>query len=267
MPHDPLDDFTRDTFAHGDTSHPVLRKGEGPGVVIISEVPGITPQVADFARAVVDRGFTVAMPDLFGRAGRPYSTPYVARTMARLCVSREFTLFARRRASPVTVWLRALGRDLHQRAGGPGIGAIGMCLTGGFALAMMVDPTLLAPVLSQPSLPVGITPAHMRDLGVSDADLDVVRQRCEDEDLCILGLRFRGDALSPGARFERLEQEFGDRFLGIQLDPVHANPAMRPVPPHSVVTNDLIDEPGEPTYEARERVLQLFEDALHVRAE
>lgn len=262
MAHDPLDDFTQDTFTHGAATHPVYRKGRGPGVVVISEVPGITPQVADFARRVVDRGFTVAMPDLFGRAGRSYSTPDVARTMASVCVSREFTLFARRRASPVTVWLRALGRDLHHRAGGPGIGAVGMCLTGGFALAMMVDPTLLAPVLSQPSLPIGLTPAHARDLGLSDADLDVVRQRCRDEDLCILGLRFRGDPLSPGARFERLEREFGDRFVGIQLDPEHANPAMRPVPPHSVLTNDLVDEPGEPTHEARERVLELFEDSL-----
>lgn len=262
MPHDPLDDFQQDTFTHGGVTHPVYRKGEGPGVVVISEVPGITPQVADFARLVVDRGFSVAMPDLFGRAGRPFSVPYVGQTMARLCVSREFTMVARRRASPVTVWLRALGRDLHQRAGGPGIGAIGMCLTGGFALAMMVDPSLLAPVLSQPSLPMPVSPAHARDLGLSEADLEVVRQRCEDEDLCILGLRFRGDAMSPGARFERLEREFGDHFVGIQLDAADANPAMRPLPPHSVVTNDLVDEPGEPTYEARERVLGLFEETL-----
>ena len=262
MPVDRLDDFDRDTFTSEGTSHPVYRKGDGPGVVVISEVPGITPPVADFARRVVDDGFTVAMPDLFGRAGRPMSLPYAAATIARVCVSREFTLLARGRPSPVTEWLRALGRDLHARAGGPGIGAIGMCLTGGFALAMAVDPVLLAPVLSQPSLPVALTPRHARDLGISDADLRTVRQRCEDEDLCIVGLRFRGDMLSPGARFERLEREFGDHFVGIQLDRATANPANRPLPPHSVVTADLVDEPGEPTYEARERVLQLFRDRL-----
>lgn len=259
---DPLGDHTRDEFTWQGRTRPVFRKGTGPGVVIISEVPGITPQVADFSRRVVDEGFTVAMPDLFGEAGRPMSLPYAGSTIARACISREFTMFARQKASPVTQWLRALGRDLHQRAGGPGIGAIGMCLTGGFALAMAVDPVLLAPVLSQPSLPFAWTPMHARDLGIDDADLQTVRRRCEEEDLCILGLRFRGDALSPGARFERLAEEFGDGFVGIQLDAADANPANRPIPPHSVVTNDLIDEPGQPTYEARERVLQLFRDRL-----
>jgi dienelactone hydrolase len=240
----------------------VYRKGAGPGVVVISEVPGITPEVADFARVVVDAGFTVAMPDLFGTAGRPGSVPYMLRTMAWACVSREFTLLARGKPSPVTVWLRALGRDLHDRCGGPGIGAVGMCLTGGFALAMMVEPALLAPVLSQPSLPVGVTPAHARDLGISDADLATVRHRCEAEDLCVLGLRFRGDRMSPGARFERLREELGDHFVGIELAPEDANPANRPLPPHSVLTNDLIDEPGQPTRAARDRVLQLFRDTL-----
>ncbi len=166
----------------------------------------------------------------------------------------------------MTVWLRALGRDLHERAGGPGIGAVGMCLTGGFALAMMVEPSLLAPVLSQPSLPMGPLPATRRDLGLSASDLATVKDRCEAEDLCILGLRFRGDLMSPAARFERLREEFGDRFVGIEIDPVHANPANRPLPPHSVLTNDLVDEPGEPTYQARERVLQLFRDTLLVDA-
>lgn len=262
MPADRLDDFDLDTFTDRGVTHPVYRKGSGPGVVVISEVPGITPQVADFARLVVDRGFTVAVPDLFGDPGRPFSFPYMARSTARVCISREFTILARRRASPVTVWLRALGRDLHERAGGPGIGAIGMCLTGGFALAMAVDPTMLAPVLSQPSLPLAATPAHARDLGITDADLAVVKARCDEEDLCILGLRFRGDRLAPASRFRRLAREFGDNFVGIELDGADANPANRPLPPHSVVTKDLIDEPGQPTWEARERVLQLFEERL-----
>lgn len=263
---DPLDDFDRDTFTADGVTHPVHRKGTGPGVVVISEVPGITPQVADFARRVVDDGFTVAMPELFGTPGRPFGLPAAGATMARVCISREFTTLARGRASPVTRWLRALGRDLHARAGGPGIGAIGMCLTGGFALAMAVDPVLLAPVLSQPSLPLAVTPWHARDLGISDAELRAVRRRCEEEDLCVLGLRFRGDLLSPGARFERLAEELGDHFVGIQLDPSSANPANRPLPPHSVVTNDLVDAPGEPTHAARERVLQLFRDRLQVAA-
>jgi dienelactone hydrolase len=259
---DPLDDFTLDRFTHDGITHPVYRKGSGPGVVVITEVPGITPTVADFARVVVDRGFTVAMPDLFGTAGKPFSLPYVAQTMGRVCVSREFAVLARNQASPVTVWLRALGRDLHERAGGPGIGAVGMCLTGGFALAMAVEPSLLAPVLSQPSLPLSVSPLHNRALAITPEDLATVKQRCQQEDLCILGLRFTRDAMSPGSRFRRLEEEFGDAFVGIELSPKDANPANRPMPPHSVLTADLIDEPGQPTWEARERVLRLFEERL-----
>lgn len=262
---DPLDDFAHATFTHDGVTHGVYRKGIGPGVVVITEIPGITPEVAAFARAVVDAGFTVAMPDLFGQAGRPKSPGYLSRSLAAVCVSREFTLLARGRPSPVTVWLRALGRDLHARCGGPGIGAVGMCLTGGFALAMMVEPFLLAPVLSQPSLPLAVTPGHARALGLSDADLSTVKERCEAEDLCILGLRFAGDRMAPAARFERLRQEFGDRFVGIEIPDEHANPAARPMPPHSVLTNDLIDAPGEPTRDAYDRVLDLLRERLAPR--
>lgn len=262
---DPLEDFVREPFTHDGVTHHVYRKGTGPGVVVISEIPGITPEVAAFARAVVDAGFTVAMPDLFGQPGRPKSPGYLARSLAAVCVSREFTLLVRGKPSPVTGWLRALGRDLHVRCGGPGIGAVGMCLTGGFALAMMVDPVLLAPVLSQPSLPLAVIPGHARDLGISDADLATVKERCEVEDLCIVGLRFCGDRMAPAARFERLRREFGDRFVGIEIPDEHANPAARPVPPHSVLTNDLIDAPGEPTRAAYDRVLDLFRERLAPR--
>jgi dienelactone hydrolase len=262
---DALSDFHRDSFSHDSATRTVYRKGTGPGVVVISEVPGITPEVAGFARRVVDEGFTVAMPDLFGKAGKPNSVPYTLDTIARVCVSSEFTMFARGTASPVTEWLRALGRDLHERAGGPGIGAVGMCLTGGFALAMMVEPSMLVPVLSQPSLPFALVPGRAPELGISDADLEVVKRRCEDEDLCVMGLRFTNDRMVPKARFDRLRREFGDRFVAIELDPKDANPNPPiPAPPHSVLTGHLIDEPGQPTYEAREQVMQLFKDRLVV---
>lgn len=257
-----LDGFDADHFTHDGETKRVFRGGVGPGVLVITEMPGITPEVVDFARRVVDAGFTVAMPDLFGDAGRPASTPYIVSSITKACVSREFTAFARGRASPVTEWLRVLGRDLHERAGGPGIGAIGMCFTGGFALALAVDDHLLAPVLSQPSLPFPVTRGHRRDLGISDDQLATVKQRCEAEDLCIVGLRFHKDPTSPSARFRRLEQEFGEHFVGIEIDPKHANPRGRPNPPHSVVTTDCIDEPGEPTHEALERVLDLFRTRL-----
>ena len=90
---------------------------------------------------------------------------YGLRSMLHGCVSREFANWATSTTSPITVWLRALARAEHERCGGPGVGAVGMCFTGGFALAMMVDDELIAPVLSQPSLPFPIGKKRKRDLG------------------------------------------------------------------------------------------------------
>ncbi|TAM85579.1 MAG: dienelactone hydrolase, partial [Jatrophihabitans sp.] len=135
----------------GGVAHPTYRKGDGPGVIVIHEVPGITPKVIAFAEEVVARGFTVVMPSLFGR---PQADPTAAeslRSIARVCVSAEFSLFALGRTSPVAIWLRSLARQLHAQVGGPGVGAVGMCLTGGFALAMLADAPIAAPVLAQPA--------------------------------------------------------------------------------------------------------------------
>ncbi|MCA9692471.1 MAG: dienelactone hydrolase family protein, partial [Myxococcales bacterium] len=166
-----LEGFSETSFSHGGVERTVYRRGEGPGVVIMHEVPGIIPQVAAFARRVADDGFAVALPHMFGTPGKPMSPLYAAGQIARACISREFTVLARRRSSPITDWLRALCRALHAERGGPGVGALGMCLTGNFALSLMVDPSVAAPVLSQPSLPFSLSPSHRRALAVSDDEL------------------------------------------------------------------------------------------------
>ena len=255
-----LDQFTEDTFTHDGTTRTVYRAGTGPGVVVISEMPGITPNVAEFAQRVVDAGFTVAMPALFGTPGRAVSVPYVAGSMMQGCVSREFATWALNRTSPVIEWLRALARDLHERCGGPGVGAIGMCFTGGFALAMAVDDELLAPVLSQPSLPWGVGRARRRALGLSDADLARVADRAA---LCVLAMRFTNDRAVPAERFEHLRQVFGDRLIAIEIENRPGqNPHDIPKMAHSVVTEHLVDEPGHPTQDALHRVLDFFKQRL-----
>src|SRR5262245_5896041 len=143
-----LDGFSEGRFTHDGVARPVYRRGSGPGVVVIHEIPGITPPVAAFARRVADAGFTVALPHLFGTPNKPLSTMYALGQGLRACIDREFAVLASRRSSPITDWLRALCRDLHGEIGGKGVGAIGMCLTGNFALALMVDPSVMAPVLS-----------------------------------------------------------------------------------------------------------------------
>jgi len=254
-----VEDFTADGF-----THPVYRKGTGPAVIVMAEIPGITPKVLEFADRVEKLGCTVVLPWLFGTPGREPSNGYGLNSTLRACISREFTVFAKGKASPVTDWLRALGRSEHERCGGPGIGAVGMCITGGFALAMAVDETLVAPVLSQPSLPMaaGMFRGNSRELGISADGLARVRERCESEDLCVLGLRFTGDPLVPSARFEHLREALGDNFVGVEIDSSKGNPYGNPRAAHSVLTEHLVEEDGHPTRDALDKVLELFRTKL-----
>src|SRR5262245_4961703 len=254
-----LERFSTTTFTYGGSERTVYRAGSGPGVVVMSEMPGITPKVIEFAMRVVDAGFTVAMPHLFGTDGREVGVPYILKSMTQGCVSREFTTWALNRTSPIIEWLRALARDLHEHCGGPGVGAIGMCFTGGFALAMAVDDNLLAPVLSQPSLPMPVGTARQRSLGLSDADLARVAAR---EELCVLAMRFTKDRAVPQARFDHLREVLGDRLIAIEIDSGSGNPHGIPKLAHSVVTEHLVDEPGHPTRDAVNDVLDFFKQRL-----
>ncbi len=258
---DPLDGFQRSTFAAEGTTRTVYRTGAGPAVIVISEMPGITPNVARFARLVAGIGCTAVMPHLFGEDGRPPSGGYTLSSLARVCISREFALLALGKTSPVTTWLRALARDEHDRCGGPGVGAVGMCLTGGFALALMVDEVVLAPVLSQPSLPFPLGASRRRAIGISEVDTRRVVERVA-AGTCVLGLRFSGDKTSPPERFETLRALLGEGFVGIELDSSPGNPYGHRKAAHSVLTEDLDDRPGTPTREALDRVLDLFRTRL-----
>jgi dienelactone hydrolase len=213
--HDVLAGWERSEFSAANITHDTYRKGSGPGVVVIHEIPGITPKVATFANEVVARGFTVVMPDLVGTPGKEVSQAYLASSAARVCVAREFTTMALDQTSPVISWLRALARRLHGEVGGPGVGAVGMCFSGGFALGMMVDEIMLAPVLSQPSLPFAIGKARGANLNLSPDDEAAVIQRAADG--CqVLGLRFSGDKL-VGTRFATLRDKLGDAFIAVEL--------------------------------------------------
>ena len=249
-----LGDYTENSFIFAGKTRRVFRRGTGPAVIVIAEVPGITPEVVAFADRVHELGCTAVLPHLFGVPGEPASGRNSAQVAAWCCVSREFATWAAGRTSPITEWLRALGRHELARCGGPGIGAVGMCMTGGFALAMMVDDSVLAPVLSQPALPFPISKRRRRDLGISAADLRVVKQRASDG-VDVLGLRFSGDIACPPERFARLRQELGDAFVGVEIDSSPANSHGIRERAHSVLTDDFVDEAGHPTRDALDRVL------------
>jgi dienelactone hydrolase len=243
---DVLDGWRVGEFTAAGLTRPTYRRGEGPGVIVIHEIPGVTPLVTRFANEVVDRGFTVVMPSLVGTPGKAPSNAYAMQQMAKVCIAREFTSFALNQTSPIIAWLRALARNLHQEVGGPGVGAVGMCFSGGFALGMMVDDIMLAPVLSQPSMPLPIGKARGADLNLSPDDAAAIAERaaagCQ-----VLGLRFTGDKL-VGDRFASLRELLGDAFIAVELPSSKATD-------HSVLTEQRDEQ-------SVARVLDFFVEKL-----
>jgi dienelactone hydrolase len=239
-----LDSWTLGEHSFGGVTHPTYRKGAGRGVVVIHEIPGLTPAVVGFGEEVVAAGYTVVMPHLFGVPGAPGTAVNAVKVLARVCVSHEFTKLATGVTTPVAGWLRSLARELHDELGGSGVGAIGMCFTGGFALAMMVDTSVAAPVLAQPSAPFAVTPELARDLNLSPADLAAVKVRaaagCQ-----VMGLRFKQDP-AVGKRFETLTHELGEAFIRVEFEGRQ----------HSTLTEHRQQE-------GVDRVLAFLDDKLH----
>jgi dienelactone hydrolase len=240
----------------------VYKSGEGPAIIVIHEVPAIYDDVCDFARRLNKEGFTTYLPSLLGTPGMDYSTKNIIKSMSKLCVSKEFNRFAFREEAPIAEWLRALAREAHRACGGPGIGAIGMCFSGGFALAMMADESVIAPVLSQPSMPFMVTKKLRHDIDVNPNDIPKIKARMERDDICLIGLRFTGDKMVPGDRFKYLTEMFGEKFVGISIDSSFGNVNGIKESAHSVLTREYVDEINHPTYQAFQKVLALFKKQL-----
>jgi dienelactone hydrolase len=229
--------ITHDVYTKGDTS---------ACIVIIQELPGIGPETISLAETFAERGFRVVLPHLFGPLGRVSLIGNVARV---LCMRREFTLFSKNKSSPVVDWLRALCRDLKDNHGASGVGVIGMCLTGNFAISLMADDAVLAGVASQPSMPLFDQDSlHMDAQEVAD-----VRARLDQEGP-MMALRFKEDPLCTGAKFAAIGQAFNDDKERIKLVEL-------PGKGHSVLTLDLI-KGGQPAQQALDEVIGYFSTKL-----
>ena len=249
-------------FTGGGLTYDVYRKGEGPAVMLIPEIPGIHPGVLALGNHLVDNGFTVAIPSLFGEPGRPVTPGYALSVISRACVAREFAAFATDKQRPVTQFLRALARELNATTPGKGVGVIGQCFTGGFALAAAVDDAVLAPVLSQPSVPMPLTAKQRRDPGLSEVELKVIADRAANDGLCALGLRFSADKAAPAERFATLKDRLKDAFEVIEIDSSPGNPDGLSRMAHSVLTDQVREVDGHPAYEARKRVVAFLTERL-----
>jgi dienelactone hydrolase len=238
----------------------------GKPVLVMHELPGLTEFATRFAQRLVDAGFTVYLPLLFGEPLKRDVWGY----SRQLCISQEFARLQAGVSAPITNWLQALARDLSSRHQGARVGAIGMCLTGGFVIPLILEPVVTAPVASQPSVPYSVIywltglgrGPWMRQLNISDADLSAAAQRAQAESLTLLAFRFKDDRICTAGKLERLGEAFGDRLEAYQFD---TPKGFRLMPPHAVLTEEYDKAehagPTHPTRLATARVIAF----LHAR--
>lgn len=239
--------FSTDAVDGKPLAHDVYTKGRGPVVLIIQELPGIGVETKRLADDLILAGFRVVLPHLFGPIGKVSFAGNIARVF---CMRREFALFAKNRTSPVVNWLRALGSETREKYNVKGIGVIGMCLTGNFAISMMADDSVLAAVASQPSLPLFPSKAlHMSPQNITDI------RTALDEKGAMLAFRFQGDRLCTPAKFAALNTAFNDDKERIKLREIEGKK-------HSLLTVHFIDEEGSPTREALAEVMAYFHEKL-----
>lgn len=233
-------------------SHVVFTKGEGRGVIVTHELPGMTPQCIALGERLVGAGYRVFLPLLFGV---PFQNALI-RNAARICINREFRVFQDGKTSPIVDWLRALCRKAWAECAGPGVGMIGMCVTGNFAMTLLAEPSVFAPVTCQPTLPFGLSHSA-RALAMSPADLQAVKVRAQQENIPLLGFRFQEDRLCRAEKFQRIREELGDRF----------RPTHLPGRAHCVLTQDYVDEENHPTRKALGAILSFLHERLRSRGD
>lgn len=254
-----INGFAASTFLHDEIRHTLYTRGNGPGIVLIHELPGLTQSCIALANRLVDAGYRVYMPLLFGKPGKKA----MKRNLAHVCISREFRILAMHKTSPIVAWLRAVCLKAHAECGGPGVGAIGMCLTGNFTISLMADPVMLAPVSCQPSLPFPVTRNHKAAVALAPKELEAAKKRAAAGQP-LMCFRFSNDDISPEARFKALETHFGSAFLGTQIDSSAGNPHGISPKAHAVLTSDFVNQEGHPTHTALNEVLSFFSRRLSV---
>ena len=245
----PIADYRRSPFTAataGGTSirHDVYRRGSGAPVVLIQELPGIGPETLRLADEFVANGFEIVLPHLFGPLEKTSTGGNLLRVF---CMRREFHLFENNRASPIVDWLKALCREVKAQGPHKGVGVIGMCLTGNFAISLMGDDSVLAAVSSQPSMPL----MKADELHMSASDIGDIRQRI-DATAPMHAYRFAGDPMCNAAKFQAIDKAFNND--GSTRVVTHTLPGKG----HSVLTLDFVDEDGHPTREALNEILAYF---------
>jgi dienelactone hydrolase len=247
--------YACEAFAAAGWRHDVYRGGEGPAVLLLHEMPSFSWRTFLLANRIRDRGYRMVMPILVGGVRDAPGTGLrgalgvaadFGSSLWRICVSREFVALIGGRSSPVTDYLVELARAEAAASGRSKVGVIGMCLTGGFALAAAIDPAVGVAVVGQPALPFAIGPLKLipgqaADLGLSDADHRQLIDRKDDPDFCVRALRYETDSIAPKARVERIREELSPAAT-LRWIPGRGHPVLSDATdgtPHAAVRKEL----------------------------
>lgn len=229
--------------------HDVYQRGNGAPVLIIQELPGIGQATLRLADKFVEQGFTVFMPHLFGSIGKVSMVGNLARVF---CMRKEFHLFSANKCSPIVDWLKTLCRDIKHQEGAKGVGVIGMCLTGNFAISLIGDDSVLAAVASQPAMPLH----KQNSLHMSDEETQEVKDGI-DKSAPMKAYRFELDLMSTAAKFQCISEKLNaDGKNRVDLKTL-------PGKGHSVLTLDFVDQAGHPTSQALDEILDYFKTQLN----
>lgn len=236
------------------TPKPTAQNRGGPPVLILHEMPALSPDVLDLALRVSEEGYSVYVPLLWGSANEnAASRSLFLRRLVELRASPEWRAGAPEANRPILHRLTLLCRFLVSRHPGQRMGVIGNCLTGVFPFALAARvPQVVAPIASQPTLPLSLSRIAAAQSGLSPAEHTVLHRRVEKEPTFqLLAFRFEEDGASRAERFLTFEREFGKRFLDgtIPLAHYHFRDGL-PRHVHAVLTSCYSDKPTSSTFHA-----------------
>jgi dienelactone hydrolase len=235
-----MEGFDAYDFTASDLRHRVFSVGDGAPVLLLHELPGLAQPAIHMAFRLAGDGFQVHMPHLFGELQR-YAP---LRNYRALCISKEFARLRAGEDAPVVAWLKALVAEMCRRSGSERAGAIGMCVTGAFAIPLILAPNVRAAVAAQPAIPISF--AHFlfgtgadgkgRQLNVSEQELERAAERSRTAKIPLLAMRFLADRVCPHARMSRLRESFQEQ---VEIHELDAPSRIFRRKPHAVLTEEF----------------------------
>ena len=188
----------------------VSQNGTRP-LIILHELPGMSPSFIKYCSEMADKGFKVYMPLMFKSPNTQMSNLQTG----LFCLTWEFKKLFRARGSerharPFTAWLIELVDFVGANNPDAKIGVVGMCLTGSFAIAAIAAPNVNAAVVCQPSHPFFF---GIKTLGLSNSQRTNAADRAQTLTRpCAKGYRFKDDHISRESHMSAVQDLMRDTF-------------------------------------------------------